>query len=296
MGKYADHLPLYRQCQIYAREGVQLERSTLTDWVGQAARLLTPLADAIGRYVLRAEKIHGDDTPIRALGGRGKKAHTGRLWVYVRDDRPSGDKAPLAVWFQYSADRRGEHPVRHLKNYRGILQADAFAGYHELYRDDRIIEAACWSQYLVGRFIRSSWPSRPMLTTCLNVTATPHNSCRRADDGRRLNQCRFRCAPSPVSRDTSPRVSGVTPDCLRALFTPSAAARSHATEAMRARRRRACALHGGTALKLIERSACCRTSLQPDCLERSLRSRPQCEPRSQLEAWNPPLMPCAALT
>ncbi|RZL93732.1 MAG: IS66 family transposase [Variovorax sp.] len=145
VGKYADHLPLYRQCQIYAREGVQLERSTLTDWVGQAARLLAPLADAIGRYVLSAEKIHGDDTPIRALGGRGQKAHTGRLWVYVRDDRPSGDEASPAVWFQYSADRRGEHPVRHLKNYRGILQADAFAGYHELYRDDRILEAACWS-------------------------------------------------------------------------------------------------------------------------------------------------------
>ena len=154
VGKYADSLPLYRQCQIYAREGVMLERSTLTDWVGQAARLLSPLAQAIGRHVLRADKIHGDDTPIRVLGGKGSKAKTGRLWVYVRDDRPhqglnaAADvtaTAPPAVWFQYSGDRRGEHPARHLLDWRGILQADAFAGYNHLYKDGCILEAACWS-------------------------------------------------------------------------------------------------------------------------------------------------------
>lgn len=145
VGKYADSLPLYRQCQIYAREGVMLERSTLTDWVGQAARLLTPLAQAIGRHVLRADKIHGDDTPIRVLGGKGSKAKTGRLWVYVRDDRPAGVQAPPAVWFQYSPGRHGEHPARHLKDWQGILQADAFAGYNQLYADGRIVEAACWS-------------------------------------------------------------------------------------------------------------------------------------------------------
>jgi transposase len=145
VGKYADSLPLYRQCQIYAREGVMLERSTLTDWVGQAARLLTPLAQAIGRHVLRADKIHGDDTPIRVLGGKGSKAKTGRLWVYVRDDRPAGMQAPPAVWFQYSPGRHGEHPARHLKDWHGILQADAFAGYNQLYASGRIVEAACWS-------------------------------------------------------------------------------------------------------------------------------------------------------
>lgn len=150
VGKYADSLPLYRQCQIYAREGVMLERSTLTDWVGQAARLLSPLAQAIGRHVLRGEKIHGDDTPIRVLGGKGSKAKTGRLWVYVRDDRPHQDpkvagQAPPAVWFQYSAGRHGEHPARHLLGWQGILQADAFAGYNQLYASGRIVEAACWS-------------------------------------------------------------------------------------------------------------------------------------------------------
>jgi transposase len=144
VGKYCDHLPLYRQSQIYAREGVQLERSSLADWVGQTARLLSPLADALGRYVLKAAKVHGDDTPIRVLGGK-DKAHTGRLWVYVRDDRASADTSAPAVWFQYSSNRKGEHPARHLKDFRGILQADAFAGYNQLYEDGRIVEAACWS-------------------------------------------------------------------------------------------------------------------------------------------------------
>ena len=103
------------------------------------------MAQAIGRHVLRADKIHGDDTPIRVLGGKGSKAKTGRLWVYVRDDRPGAGQAPPSVWFQYSADRKGEHPARHLKDWRGILQADAFAGYNQLYEDGRIVEAACWS-------------------------------------------------------------------------------------------------------------------------------------------------------
>ena len=145
VSKYCDHTPLYRLCQIYGREGVPLQRSTLADWVAQAARLLSPLAQAIGRYVLAAQKIHGDDTPIRVLGGAGAKARTGRLWVYVRDDRASGDVAPPAVWFQYSVDRKGEHPVRHLKDFSGILQADAFAGYHPLYESGRVVEAARWS-------------------------------------------------------------------------------------------------------------------------------------------------------
>lgn len=145
VGKFADHVPLYRLCQIYGREGVEMSRSTITDMMGSCAQLLTPLADALGRYVLEAGKIHGDDTPIRALGCKGKEARTARLWVYVRDDRPSGNQAPPAVWFQYSPDRQGEHPQRHLKDFSGVLQADAFAGYNKLFADGRITEAACWS-------------------------------------------------------------------------------------------------------------------------------------------------------
>jgi transposase len=145
VSKYSDHTPLYRQSQIFAREGVDLPRSTLADWVGQASRLLAPLADAIGHYVRSASKVHADDTPIRVLGGAGQSAKTARLWVYVRDDRASADTAPPAVWFQYSPNRRGEHPSRHLKGFSGTLQADAFAGFHQLYEGGRVLEAACWS-------------------------------------------------------------------------------------------------------------------------------------------------------
>ena len=106
--------------------------------------------DATGRghWALRVEGRQGSrrrHADPRALGGKGKKAHTGRLWVYVRDGRPSGDKAPPAVWFQYSSNRSGDHPARHLQNFTGILQADAYAGYDALYKDKRIIEAGCWS-------------------------------------------------------------------------------------------------------------------------------------------------------
>jgi hypothetical protein len=107
--------------------------------------LLDPLAQAIGRYVRQAEKVHTDDTPAPVLEpGRGK-TRTARLWTYVRDDRPSGSRAPPAVWYQYSPDRKGERPRTHLKGYTGILQADAYSGYGHLYRDGSIVEAACWA-------------------------------------------------------------------------------------------------------------------------------------------------------
>lgn len=150
VSKFCDHQPLYRQAQIYARAGVELERSTLTDWVGESAALLDPLVQAVRRHVMGAEKLHADDTPMPVLQpGRGK-TKTGRLWTYVRDDRPSAGPAPPAVWFAYSPDRKGEHPVGHLKTFAGILQADAYAGFDSLYEecDDGkppVIEAACWA-------------------------------------------------------------------------------------------------------------------------------------------------------
>lgn len=143
--KYADHCPLYRQQAIYQRAGVDLDRATLADWVGAAARLLAPLADRLGRYVLAAEKVHTDDTPVPVLDpGRGK-TKTGRLWTYVRDDRPAASRDPPAVWYRYSPDRKSEHPQAHLKRFRGILQADAYSGYAVLYASERIVEAACWA-------------------------------------------------------------------------------------------------------------------------------------------------------
>jgi transposase len=142
--KYSDHLPLYRQAQIYAREGVELERSTMAEWVGGCFRLLDPLIAALARYVMATGKLHVDDTPVPVLDpGRGK-TKTGRLWTYVRDERPAKSKDPAAVLFRYSPDRRGEHPKEHLKPFTGILQADAYAGFGHLY-GERIQEAACWA-------------------------------------------------------------------------------------------------------------------------------------------------------
>jgi transposase len=145
VSKYADHLPLYRQSEIYAREGVELERSTLADWVGATSELLKPLHEALRQYVMSARKLHADDTPVPVLAPGQGKTKQGRLWTYVRDDRPAGDTAAPAVWFAYSPDRRGEHPHRHLAEFKGTLQADAYAGFNRLYDSGRIQEAACWA-------------------------------------------------------------------------------------------------------------------------------------------------------
>ena len=145
VSKYADHQPLYRQSEIYAREGVDLDRSTLAGWVGATSELLRPLVDAVQKHVLSASKLHADDTPVPVLAPGTGKTKTGRLWTYVRDDRPSGDTTAPAVWFAYSPDRKGEHPKRHLKSFTGALQADAYAGFHHLYDTGSITEAACWA-------------------------------------------------------------------------------------------------------------------------------------------------------
>ena len=145
--KYGLHLPLNRQSAAYAREGIDLDVSTLADWVGAAAATLMPLVEAIRAHVLAAQRIHADDTtvPVLAKG----KTHTGRLWSYVRDDRPFAGPDPPAAIFFYSRDRGGEHPERHLTTYAGLMQADAYAGFNRLYDAGRkpgpIIEAACWS-------------------------------------------------------------------------------------------------------------------------------------------------------
>ncbi|WAP70374.1 IS66 family transposase [Jiella pelagia] len=145
--KYGQHQPLNRQSERYAREGIDLSLSTLADQVGACAHALRPLHGLIERHVLAAERLHGDDTtvPILAKG----KTVTGRVWVYVRDDRPFGAAAPPAALFYASRDRAAEHPERHLAGYGGILQADAYAGYGRLYAMERspgpVTEALCWS-------------------------------------------------------------------------------------------------------------------------------------------------------
>jgi Transposase and inactivated derivatives len=145
--KYGQHQPLNRQAERFGREGVPISVSTLADQVGAACFALMPIFKLIEAHVFAAQRLHGDDTtvPVMAKG----KTDTGRLWNYVRDDRPFGGADPPAVVFRYSRDRRGEHPQAHLATWSGILQADAFAGYNELYTTDRkaglILEAGCFA-------------------------------------------------------------------------------------------------------------------------------------------------------
>jgi transposase len=145
--KYANHQPLNRQSDQYAREGIELSVSTMADHVGACAVELMPLYELIKAHVFGAERIHGDDTTVPVLAK--VKTRTGRIWTYVRDGQPFGGRAaPAAVYF-YSPDRGGEHPERHLAGYTGILQADAYAGFNTVYKPERkpgpIIEAACWA-------------------------------------------------------------------------------------------------------------------------------------------------------
>jgi transposase len=150
VGKYCDHLPLYRQSGIYAREGVELDRATLADWVGKTAALVSPLVEAVAQHVMAAEKLHADDTPVPVLAPGTGKTKTGRLWVYLRDERPYGGEAPPAVVYRYSPDRKGEHPRAQLARFRGFLQADGYSGFGRLYETSNgapatVTEVACWA-------------------------------------------------------------------------------------------------------------------------------------------------------
>jgi transposase len=145
--KFGQHQPLNRQSERYRREGIELGVSTLADQVGACTAVLQPLHALIERHVLSAERLHGDDTtvPILAKG----KTVKGHIWVYVRDDRPFGGRASPAALYYASRDRRHQHPARHLQNFSGILQADAYSGYNELYEPSRapgpITSALCWA-------------------------------------------------------------------------------------------------------------------------------------------------------
>jgi len=145
--KFGQHQPLNRQAERYAREGVELSLSTLADQVGTCCAVLDPIYRRIEAHVLAAERLHGDDTtvPVLAKG----QTDTGRLWTYVRDDRPFGGQSPPAALFYYSRDRGAEHPKEHLARYGGIFQADAYDGYNHLYAGDRqprpLIQALCWA-------------------------------------------------------------------------------------------------------------------------------------------------------
>ncbi|MEE3154502.1 MAG: IS66 family transposase [Pseudomonadota bacterium] len=146
VAKYADHLPLYRQAQIYARQGIQLDRSTLADWVGRAAWYLRPLRDHILKRLRRSERLFADETTAPVLDpGRGR-TKTGQLWAYARDDRPWGGGDPPMVAYVYAADRKGERAQAHLGDFAGILQVDGYGGYAALARRRNEISLAfCWA-------------------------------------------------------------------------------------------------------------------------------------------------------
>ncbi len=143
VSKYADHLPLYRQSQIYAREGVDLDRSTMADWVGRSTALLEPLADAIGRMVRRGEALFADDTPVKMQAPGLKKTETARVWTYVRDERPWSGQSPPCAWYQFTVDRKGEHPVSHLSGYKGWVHADGYSGFNGVFGEGKASEVAC---------------------------------------------------------------------------------------------------------------------------------------------------------
>jgi transposase len=198
--KFGQHQPLNRQSERYAREGIDLSVSTLADQVGACTTALQPLQALIEAHVLAAERLHGDDTtvPILAKG----KTVTGRIWTYVRDDRPFGGHAPPAALYYASRDRRHEHPVRHLQGFTGILQADAYSGYNALYDPSRtpgaLVPALCWP---MPGGSSSNWPISPSM----------HDAARTQRRSRRLRWRRSsastRCSISSAVSTASPPTS-----------------------------------------------------------------------------------------
>jgi transposase len=165
VAKFCDHLPLYRQAEIYARDGVDIDRGQLAEWLGHVAWLLRPLAELIAGHVMASAVIHADDTPVPVLAPGAGKTKTGRQWVYLRDERPHGGSAPPAVLYRYTPDRKGEHCRRELSHFTGWLHADGYAGFGRLYEiagggreallvhgPPRVAEVACWAHVRRGFF------------------------------------------------------------------------------------------------------------------------------------------------
>ena len=170
IAKFCDHIPLYRQAEIYARSGLDIDRSQLAEWLGHVAWLLKPLVELIGAHAMAGRVIHADDTPVPVLAPGAGKTKTGRLWVYLRDERPHAGPAPPAVLYRYTPDRKGEHCRAELANFTGWLHADGYAGFARLYEiagsrhgamalhgSPRVAEVGCWSH--VRRGFHDEWTS-----------------------------------------------------------------------------------------------------------------------------------------
>lgn len=156
--KFCDHLPLYRQAEIFARAGVDLDRGLLAEWLGSVAWLVRPLVELIGAHVMAGCTVHADDTPVPVLAPGAGKTKTGRQWVYLRDERPHAGSAPPAVLYRYTPDRKGEHCRAELARFIGWLHADGYSGFARLYEQGgvasspKIVEVACWAHVRRGFF------------------------------------------------------------------------------------------------------------------------------------------------
>lgn len=171
VSKFDHHLPLYRQAEMMAAQGVDIDRSTLAGWAGQAAGLLAPIVSRICEEGLKAGKMHADDTPVPMLvPGRGKTAQA-RLWTYVIDERACGAKTPPLVWYRFTLDRSGIHPQTELNSFTGLLQADGYAGYDKLYEDGRVKEVACWAHFRRKIFENHATSPTPLTTNLLERIA-----------------------------------------------------------------------------------------------------------------------------
>lgn len=168
VAKFDHHLPLYRQAEMMAVQGVEIDRSTLAGWMGQAAHLLDPIVQRIREEGLKADKLHADDTPVKVLAPGSGKTATARLWAYVADDRASGGATPPLAWYRFTANRAGIHPQRELAGFTGFLQADAYSGFGGLYTDGRISEVACWAHFRREIFDRHKQQPTALTTDLLD--------------------------------------------------------------------------------------------------------------------------------
>jgi transposase len=168
VAKFDHHLPLYRQAEMMAAQGVDIDRSTLAGWAGQAAHLLDPIVTRIREEGLKATKIHADDTPVKVLAPGSGKTATGRLWAYVVDDRASGAASPPLVWYRFTANRAGIHPKRELASFTGFLQADAYAGFNGIYAGNSVSEVACWAHFRRELFERHKQQPTALTTDLLD--------------------------------------------------------------------------------------------------------------------------------
>lgn len=223
VGKFDHHLPLYRQAEMMAAQGIDIDRSTLAGWAGQAAHLLNPIVNRIREEGLKASKIHADDTPVPMLvPGKGKTAQA-RLWAYVVDGRASGASGPALVWYRFTPDRSGIHPQTELRDFTGLLQADGYAGFDKLYQGNGIREVACWAHFRRKIFENHATSPTPLTTDLLDrisdlyqieaeIRGTPPDIRRR----RRQEQ----------SRPQIDALRGVIDDALRRLSPKSAMAKA----------------------------------------------------------------------